>query len=237
MASVAAQFNHLHSLLVQLKEAQDHLIKGPRQIKARQARVTEAEQQLAVKEQEWKDARATVDRKNLDLRSKESHLNDLQGKLNTASSNREYDIIRGQTGADQAAKAVLEDEILEWLDRVDVLQREVAECKLLIKQVQDDAHKFANDFETKASGLMQQEEELKKQIAEAEKIIPKDFYAQYRRLVEAYGAEGLASSENGMCNQCYVGITPQNRVLLNSGKLLFCSVCGRLLYPFDREAH
>jgi len=233
MTSVGTQFRRLHELRLQLKDVQDQLAKGPRLIKIRQTRIQETEQQLVLKEQENKDCRTTVDRKNLDLKTKEAHLNDLQGKLNTAASNREYDIIRGQMDADRAAKAVLEDEILEWLDRVDLTQKEAAAIRQQVQDLQGECRQFANDFEVKAADLQQVEAKLREQIAEAEKIVPAEMQPQYRRLVEAYGADCMASSENGLCNQCFVALTPQNRVQLNSGKLMFCSTCGRLIYPME----
>lgn len=237
MPSGGAQFGHLHQLHQQLKEIQDQLARGPRQIKARQNRIRDVEQELTSKEQELKETRAAADRKNLDLKSKEVHLNDLQGKLNAATSNREYDIIRGQMDADRAAKAVLEDEILEWFDRVDAIQVEIGELKDKIKTAEADARKFADDFESKASGLQDQERKFQSEIAQAEKLLPPEIVDKYRRLVEAYGADALASAENGVCNNCFVAITAQAKVLLNSGKTLFCSSCGRLLYHAGTNEH
>ncbi|WP_437205828.1 zinc ribbon domain-containing protein [Planctomicrobium sp. SH664] len=236
MPSYGGEYRALHELYNQLKEVQDQLTRGPRQIKIRQGRVTEAEAQLAEREQELKDARTTTDRKNLDLRSKESHLNDLQGKLNTASSNREYDIIRGQIEADKAAKAVLEDEILEWLDRVDAGQKAVAAAKQRIKDLEADARSFANEFEVKAATLHKQEASLRQKIAIAEQIIPNELKEQYRRLVDAYGADSMASVQKGVCNFCYVSLTPQSRVQIGLGRLLFCPSCGRLLYPGEKNS-
>ncbi|WP_437191257.1 zinc ribbon domain-containing protein [Planctomicrobium sp. SH527] len=235
MASAGAQFGHLHSLHVRLKDILDQLGKGPRQIKVRQTRIAEAEQQLVLREQELKDARAAVDRKNLDLKSKESHLLDLQGKLNTASSNREFDIIKGQMEADRVAKAVLEDEILEWLDRVDARSADVTATKKQIVDLTEDLKVYSAEFDVKAVELRDRENHLRAKIKEVETIIPNELKVQYDRLVEAYGAEAMASSENGMCNQCFVSLTPQHRVLVNSGKLMICSVCGRLLYPVSKE--
>jgi len=233
MASAGAQYGHLHQLLIQLKEVQDQLARGPRQIKARQKRTQEAEQLLVEKEAELKEARTSVDRKNLDLRSKESHLNELQTRLNQAASNREFDIIRGQMDADRAAKAVLEDEILEWLDRVDARQRDVAEAKKGIQEADDEVRRFATQFEEKSVELRQEEVRLQAEIREAEKIVPTELQVQYRRLIETYGSEGLASSENGVCNQCFVNLTSQNKVHLHSGNVMICSVCGRLIYPTE----
>jgi len=233
MASAGAQYGHLHQLLMQLKEVQDQLARGPRQIKARQARTAEAEQHLGVKEGELKEARTNIDRKNLELRTKEAHLADLQGKLNQAASNREFDIIRGQMDADRAAKAVLEDEILEWLDRLDARQRDVTDAKKAIQDATEEVRRYATEFEQKAAELHTTEAQLRSEIEVAEKIIPTEIRVQYRRLIDTYGAEGMASTQNGVCNQCFVNLTSQNKVQLNSGMLMFCSVCGRLLYPAE----
>lgn len=234
MPSIGAEFRALHDLTIQLKEVQDQLSRGPRQIKARQTRIGEAEGALAEREQELKEARTATDRKNLDLKSKEAHLGDLQGKLNTASSNREYDIIRGQIEADRAAKAVLEDEILEWLDRVDARQKDVAAAKAKIQDLQKEARDFATDFENRAAVLHQQESALKAQVAEAEKALPQEILPQYRRLADAHGADAMASAKGGVCNFCFVSLTAQSRVMLGTGKLLICHSCGRLLYPAEK---
>ncbi|WP_437187772.1 zinc ribbon domain-containing protein [Planctomicrobium sp. SH668] len=230
MASAGAQYSYLHQLLIQLKDVQDQLARGPKQVKARQKRLAEFEKDLVEKEAEFKETRATTDRKNLDLKSKESHLVDLQGKLNQAASNREFDIIKGQMAADRAAKAVLEDEIIEWLDRTDSLQRSIAEAKQAILDYQADSKKMAADFEERSGGYRQEEEKLKVRISEAETVIPTELREQYRRLVEAYGADAFASVQNNVCGQCRVSITAQFRVHLNGGKLMTCGICGRLLY-------
>ena len=233
MPPSAADYRRLHELHLQLKTTQDALAKGPRQIKARQTRIEDAKQVLVDKEGELKEVRALVDRKNLDLKSKETHLGDLQAKLNAASSNREYDIITGQIEADQAAKAVLEDEVLEALDRVDAALAEIEESKSEIAQLEDETRQFATDFENKATGLQEQEQKLRGQIKEAETVVPSEIREQYQRLVDAYGPKALASTSGGACNNCFVQLTPQSKVHLNSGKVLFCGSCGRLLYQAD----
>lgn len=231
MPTVGEDFRRLHELQIQLREVQEQLAKGPRQIKARRARIAEAESAQAEREKELKEARSSADKKNLDLRTKETHLGDLQAKLNQASSNREFDILRGQMDADRAAKAVLEDEILEWLERVDSRQKDIAAAKTLVQEASRDSEKFAAEFESRSVQLREEERTLQAQIKEAEKIIPGELAAHYRRLVAAQGADALASTENGVCNHCNVTLTSQNKVLLNSGKLLICHSCDCVMYP------
>ena len=233
MPPSATDYRRLHDLHLQLKQTQDKLSRGPRQIKARQARVTEAENVLAEKEADLKEVRALADRKNLDLKSKETHLVDLQAKLNAAASNREYEVITGQIEADQAAKAVLEDEVLEALDRVDAALKAIEETKAEIQQLEKETRDFATDFESKSTGLQETAAKLQGQIKEAETIVPSEMREQYQRLVEAYGPDAMAACTGGVCNNCFVQMTPQSKVQLNSGKVLFCGSCGRLLYQGD----
>ncbi len=66
-------------------------------------------------------------------------------------------------------------------------------------------------------------------MAEAEKIIPSKHADGYRRLVTAHGADALADAGGGVCTHCFVTLTSQGRVQLNSGEFVFCT-CGRLLF-------
>lgn len=233
MPPAGPDFRRLHQLHQELKKVQDQLQRGPKQILARQKRVEGFRQELTQKEAELKAGRAEVDRKNLDLKSKEAHLSDLQRKLNTASSNREYEIINGQVDADKAAKAVLEDEVLEYLDRVDVLLQEVEAAKQQIAEAEADARQFATDFESKAGSLQDSVTELQQKIKESEIIVPTEARDQYRRLVSAFGPDGMAEVKDGICSFCYVQLTPQSKVLVNSGRPVFCGSCGRLIYQTD----
>ena len=54
-----------------------------------------------------KQARMSVDEKQLQLREREARIQDLQGKLNSASSNREYQALKDQMAAQEMTNSVL----------------------------------------------------------------------------------------------------------------------------------
>lgn len=230
MPSAGPDYTRLHQLLQDLKNVQGKLIRGPRQIKARQKKIVAANSELAEKEGELKTLRAEADRKGLDLKTKESQLVEFKRKLNGAASNREYEIITGQIDADIAAKAVLEDEILEYLDRVDLLQSEIDSDKKAIADLEVETEKFAEDFRQRVESLKAEAAELEGKAKEAEKVIPSEIREQFQRMVEAYGPDAMAECTDGVCSNCFVQMTPQSKVLLNNGKTLFCGSCGRLNY-------
>lgn len=229
MADINTGLRHLHALLGQFGEVRDELARGPRQVTARENLVKKAEEELETKRESLKQAKAGADRKSLDLKTNEAKIADLQAKLNAASSNKEFDVIKGQIEADTVANSVLEDEILEALDTVDRLQVAVGEGEQQVSQAQQERDKRAREVADAKGGLEARVSELDEQVKEAEKILGGENAAKYRRLVTAYGAEALAPVDGNICTNCYTAITPQNRVALNSGKVIFCN-CSRLLF-------
>ncbi|MCA9080888.1 MAG: hypothetical protein KDA58_10035 [Planctomycetaceae bacterium] len=220
---------HLHQLLQQLQAVREKLAGGPRKIRQRENRIAQMEQLLATRAEELKRTKAASDGKSLELKSKDAGLHDLQRKLNVASSNREFEAAQHQIEADKAARAVLEDEILEFLERVEVIQAEITKGKEAVEQLKVDLGNFRVEFDGQIAVLEQQEKELAAQVATAESPLSGTDRDKYRRLVEAHQADALTDATNGHCGHCFVTLTSQQKVQLNSGKPLFCG-CGRLLY-------
>lgn len=231
MANHTAALAALHKLHLELHAVSEELAKGPRQIKLRDQKVSQAEGDHATLKDQLKEFRSAADRKSLDLKSNEAKIANLRSKLNAATNNREYDVLRGQIEADEVANSVFEDEILELLEKVDRTQRDIGETDQRIKQVKQERDKFAAEFAEAAKGLEAEVLRLRKEITEAEKFLGGESGDRYRRLIETYGAEGLAAMDkNGVCTNCFVTLTPQQRVVVGTGQLMFCATCGRLLY-------
>jgi predicted nucleic acid-binding Zn-ribbon protein len=229
MTELNQGLQRLHEALLQLREVTDQLERGPRQVRAREQLVAKAQEQLAAQREALKRAKADADRKALELRSNEAKMADLQRKLNAASSNREYEVIRGHLEADTVANSVLEDEILEALEVVDRLQIALADADAHAERARHERDQWAEKVAGAEAGLRAQAEQLKSAVQSAERVLTGDAAVQYRRLRDAYGADALAAVDGKVCTHCYVAIPPQTRVTLNSGVLTFCN-CGRLLY-------
>lgn len=229
MSETTASLQQLHRLLLKLRDVRDELDRGPRQIKARETLVKKAEDELTQRRAALTQTRAAADRKSLDLKSNEAKINSLQAKLNAATTNREFDIIRGQIDADRVANSVLEDEILEVLDNVDRLQAEIGAAERKLGDAKAELQKKTDEVAAARAGLEQQAAELEQQVARTDVFLTGDARLKYNRLVATYSADALAQVDGKICTSCYTSVTPQQKVLLNSGQIVFCS-CGRLLY-------
>jgi len=230
MSAAAAGLKRLHELHIRLQELQQQLEHGPRQVKARQQILARKQAEFDALKAELKQARLIADQKNLQLKTNESKIADLKSKLNQATSNREFDIIRSQIDADAMANSVLEDEILEALEKVDQIQQKIGKSEAEATQLAADVRRVAEEVETVAPKLRTQATELETALREAEKILPGGTIEMYRRLVQAQGAGALASVEGKSCSTCNEILSPNSLVELNTGKFIFCRSCGRLLY-------
>ncbi|MBM3970203.1 MAG: phospholipase [Planctomycetes bacterium] len=228
--AVSNGLQFLHELHLKLKAVQEELEKGPRLIKAKENGLAKRQAELDQAKAKHTDQRKLADQKSLQLKTNEAKLADLNTKLNMASTNREFDILKGQIAADKMANSVLEDEILDCMEQVDTLKNKITEAEKLVAEAKDDVRKMTEQVTTAQAGLKDRAEKLHPAVAEAESVIPTDHIATYRRLVQAHGAEALSVVENNVCTSCNVSLSPQQGVELRSGKLIFCISCGRLMY-------
>ena len=224
----------LHKLLRELTDVRDGLARGPRMIKAREQLLAQAEAELAAKQEEVRQLKMASDRKSLDLKTNDAKLIDLECKLNASTAPREYEILKNHLQADRVANSVLQDEILEYLDRVDRMLGLVTESQAKVQKAKDELQRVKAEVEKEAPGLRDEAGRLDSLVKSAEAFLSGDTQLQYRRLVESHGADALAECDRGTCLECNVTLTNQMQVFLNSGTLMFCPSCGRLLYVIPR---
>ena len=233
MSPNSAGMKRLHDLRLKLGEISDQLERGPRQVAARKQIIDRKKVELEAQRTRLKQMKVGADQKNLQLKSSESRIYDLNGKLNIAANQREYEALRSQIAADTMSKSVLEDEILEAFEMVDAAQRDIKNVELDIATSETEVNTLTASVQAKEAGLKEQAATIQIEVAEAEKILPPDVIPQYRRLIAAYGADALAPVVNKSCSQCYVALTAQLLVELRSGSVKFCT-CGRLMYSADQ---
>ena len=235
MNETASGLKRLHALHTEVAEVRERLERGPRQVRARRKRVETKRAEVEQLRAKLLALQKSRDEKNLQLASNESKLEGLQVKLNQAANNREFDAFKGQIEADRVATSVLEDEILETLERIDRTRATIAEAETDRDAAVTEADEFAVTVDEQAEVLAGRVTELEGKLKEAERIIPGELMGDYRRLVIAHGATALAPVEGRACTVCSTTIAPQQRIDLNMGKFVHCRACGRLLYRGDGE--
>jgi predicted nucleic acid-binding Zn-ribbon protein len=230
LAVTAEKLRTLHRIHRQLADLQDRAAAGPRQIAARTKQLEAAEAKQASLLDEVKKAKLAADQKQLQLRSAEAKILDLEGKLNACKTNREYQTLRDQIAADRMATKVLEDEILEALERIDSIRKtvpaaeaEVAAAKKVLAEVKA---RVAAETATVEGEIVR----VKSELETVERDLPEDARESYRRIVKSKGADAMAAVEAESCGGCCQQITGNMLSELAMGRVVVCRSCGRLLY-------
>ena len=233
MAQTSGGLQELHRIHTEIAELRTALDRGPRQIRAKRKLVDNKIAEIVTLRAKLVQARKAADEKSLQLKSNEAKLHGLQIKLNQAGVQREFDALKMQMDADRMANSVLEDEILEALDRVDTLQAEIKTAQHDQVTLTTEAERFATEVNAAEGGRKSALASLEKSQADAERAIPASLMLDYRRLVQAHGASSLAPVVGKACSSCMTTVTTQQAIDLRAGKFTFCRSCGRLLYQVE----
>lgn len=230
MTVSAALLRELHRIHRQLADLRSRLERGPRQIKAAEANVNKADQDLLAAKENVKRTRLTADQKELQLREREGRISDVKAKLNACSTNREYQAFLEQIAADEQANSVLSDEILELFDKVTELQDVVKELTSNKGKFEEELAAVRKRIDESRAALELDVARLSDELAAAEARLPADFRRDYDRVAKSRGEEALAPLEGQTCGGCYQTLTAQTINELMLSKPIFCKSCGCILY-------
>jgi predicted nucleic acid-binding Zn-ribbon protein len=220
----------LHRIHRQIGDLKSRIDRGPRQIRAGEQAVAQAEHDVTERKAAWKKMRMESDAQQLQLRQREAKIDDLQRKLNECKTNTEFKTLKDQIAAEKQANSVLEDEILERLERLDVLQNEIHEAEVRQRKTHEELEKTKQRVEAQQASLEADLARVHAELAEAETALPEEIRAEYQRMVRAHGEEGLAAVESESCGGCNTILTMQTINQLYRSRPIFCPTCGALLY-------
>ncbi|MAI70023.1 MAG: phospholipase [Rhodopirellula sp.] len=226
----ASLLRKLHRIHRQRADLAAQIERGPRQIKAGEALVAKADANLLSLKEALKKANLLSDDKQLQLKSREAQIDQLQTKLNTAASNREFNLLKEQIAADKQANSVLSDEILEAMDEIDGLETKLKDVTAELENQDNDQKNRITEVEAKTSELNSELARVNSELEESEKQIPGEVMVEYRRVIKAKGEEALAPVEDGSCGGCYQVLTTQYIDRLRLSVLIRCPTCNAFLY-------
>jgi predicted nucleic acid-binding Zn-ribbon protein len=235
MAVTAESLRELHRIHRQLADLRERLERGPRQIKAREINVSKLTLAQSEAHETVQKTRIAADQKQLELKASEGRIDDWKTKLNSCSSNKEYQTLLEQIAAAEMAGSVLADEILEALERIDQLGVAVSGADELLKSGQGELLKCRNEVAEDTEIANRDISRLEIELAEAESNLPAEFKADYQRVIRGKGAEGMAEMEGQVCSGCGQQITLNMQNNLMMDKLVFCTSCGCLLYLGEKD--
>ncbi len=125
---------------------------------------------------------------------------------------------------------MLEDEILEALERIDALKPAVPEAEAAIAAAAQT--KAAEEAKVRGEKDLLDAEvaRIRGELEQLERELADDVRERYDRVVRHKGADGMAALDGRSCGGCHQQITSNMLSELLAGRIVACRSCGRLLY-------
>jgi uncharacterized protein len=124
-----------------------------------------------------------------------------------------------------------EDSQLEWMEKADAVQKELAAAAIVAKAAQA-------DVESKIKNLAQREQNFNKELAQLQsdraelaKAVDDNARVRYERLLKQKGDKAIVGVAHSVCGGCHMQLPPQVIISCQSeSEPVLCPNCGRILY-------
>ena len=223
----------LHHLQNQRDDLQGQLSRGPKAIAAAEAAIERANAMRQAAKDEVRAATVIADDKQVQLAQREDRVKDLEAKLNTAATNKEFSMLKEQIAADKKANEVLSDEILDVLEKIEGLEVNAAKAADAVKTAEATAEERRREVDARMKIVRGDLEDMQSKLTEAETSVPAAARAIYDRLIGALGVEALAAVEGNSCGNCNHVLRTQLIDELLLGNMIQCPSCNAILYPAE----
>ena len=230
---LAELMGRIHRIHKQISDLRGRLERSPRMLAAQQTNETKIKARLEKVKQEYQNLLKLAKDKEKHFTMSEEAISKRRTQLQEAKNNKEFQALKLQIGADEAANSILADETLEAMEKAEQFYPSVTEIEEELKKSLEIQEKTQKTIDSESPAIQADIERCQKLLEEAEKDIPFKYREPYRRLVQGLGGEQALApiSEQNFCGGCrqLIPINMVSQVLMGENPLL-CKSCGRLLY-------
>ncbi len=231
--------------LIELQVTDTNLRRLKKSIETAEARRAEIEQEFeqhAFSIREIQNKRDTLNAKRADaekqIAENKTYLERAERNLKHAQNSKEYETAMRETDALQKQIAAFETQIVEIMEEVEGVEKELTERADEINTLDAKRDEALKEFDAQIAG---HNKEFKTETAHRETAfatLPERLAAIYNRLAQR-SRDGIAVAEvvNGSCSACYVLLRPQVQVNVKKGdEIITCENCTRIMYIRGRES-
>jgi predicted nucleic acid-binding Zn-ribbon protein len=181
--------------------------------------------------EELRRLKMASDQAEREIREKEEKITKCQVQLNSAKTNEEYQVLQEQKGKLREEVSQKEEEGLEILSKTEQLAEELKRAE----EEHRETRKELDAAEEETAGEIAQIDErlaaLNRTRTEAAQGVEQKYLAQYDRILERHHDRAVVAVEGGVCQGCYMSVTPQMiNTLMLGREIVLCKSCQRILY-------
>ena len=177
----------------------------------------------------------TLHKHETELAGIETRIDELQGQLNRAKSNKEFTAFKYEIKVQEQKKSDIEDEILRIMEQMDGGGEHLTRLRQDVETRQTEAEEEKAETRETLESLEANGRELEQRRAAAAAAVDGEDLRTYERIHKGTpDGKAIAAVRNYTCQGCLMRV-PANVVnMLMMGKRLTCNHCARIQYLDDQ---
>lgn len=221
-----------------LREAQERLDAAARNVRVQDLRVNDLAEKLKLAQSKLKEQQTQAAGLDLDLKTRDAHIEKLRSQQQTAKNNKEYQAFLVEINTAKVDRNKVEDEAMKVLEAVERGQNEAGALQAQLQAEQQKLQTLKQESGDTVAKLQAEVDALRPARDEAAKAVQLRARDAFERLAERYDGEAMSSlskpdrrREEYICTACNMSLVINVYNKLHSrDELVNCPSCGRILY-------
>ena len=222
----------------QLRAARERLDAAAKNVRVQERRVNDLAAKLAAAQKHHREVQARSGTVDLDLKTRDAHIEKLRTQQQTAKNNKEYQAFLIEINTAKVDKGKVEEEAIRLMEQVDKAGGETAAITTQLETERKRLTELAAQIDDTLKALQAEVDALKPAREAAASTLPAKVLAEFDRLSDRFDGEALSAlakpdrrREEYLCTSCNMDlVTDVYNKLHSRDELVFCPSCRRILY-------
>jgi predicted nucleic acid-binding Zn-ribbon protein len=228
----------LHQADQQLRAARERLDAAAKNVRVQERRVNDLAAKLHASQKQHKELQAKSGNLDLDLRTRDAHIDKLRTQQQSAKNNKEYQAFLIEINTAKVDKTKVEEEAMRVMEQVEKAGTESAALTTQLEAEKKKLTELAAQIDQTLKERQAEVDALKPAREAAAAALPPKVLAEFERLSERFDGEALSAlakpdrrREEYLCTACMMDlVTDVYNKLHSRDDLVFCPSCRRILY-------
>jgi predicted nucleic acid-binding Zn-ribbon protein len=209
----------------------NELDEAPRQIAAVENEVASRNTKFDALKGKTRQIEADRKRIDLDVQTKQAAIARYRSQQQQTRKNEEFSALNHEIEHAEKDISVLEDSELELMEAYDKGLAEVAVAQKEVMAFAEKAKQKKAELEKRSAALAAELITAEEKQEAAEKTVPEDVLARYRRILKSKKDVAIVPIRGGACGGCHMKLTSQTVLSAKAAEqLVACENCGRLVF-------
>jgi len=221
-----------------LREAQARLDEAGKNVRVQERRVNDLDAKLKDAQTRLRQQQSRAAQLDLDMRSRDAHIEKLRTQQQTAKNNKEYQAFLVEINTGKVDRSKVEDDAVKVMETVEKGQQEVAALNAALETERGKLTTVKTQLSDTLAKLQAEVDALKPARELAAAALPSNVREAFNRLADRYDGEALSKltrpdrrREEYACDSCNMGLAIDVYNKLHSrDEIVFCPSCRKILY-------